>query len=45
MRMGVDAFKTDFGERIPFEGVKYFDGSEPRIAHNLSVVFVECSSC
>ncbi|EIN12487.1 sugar hydrolase [Punctularia strigosozonata HHB-11173 SS5] len=34
MRMGVDAFKTDFAERIPFEGVKYFDGSDPRIAHN-----------
>jgi len=31
--MGVDAFKTDFGERIPTE-VKYFDGSDPERMHN-----------
>lgn len=31
--MGVDCFKTDFGERIP-EDVEYFDGSFPRAAHN-----------
>jgi alpha-D-xyloside xylohydrolase len=31
--MGVDAFKTDFGERIPLE-VEYFDGSSPERMHN-----------
>jgi alpha-D-xyloside xylohydrolase len=30
---GVDAFKTDFGERIPVE-VDYFDGSSPERMHN-----------
>lgn len=30
---GVDAFKTDFGERIPLE-VEYFDGSSPERMHN-----------
>jgi alpha-D-xyloside xylohydrolase len=30
---GVDAFKTDFGERIPLE-VDYFDGSNPERMHN-----------
>ena len=34
MAMGVDAFKTDFGERIPVRGVKYFDGSDPLRMHN-----------
>ena len=34
MTMGVDAFKTDFGERIPVRGVKYFDGSDPLRMHN-----------
>jgi alpha-D-xyloside xylohydrolase len=33
--MGVDAIKTDFGERIPSEGVKYHDGSDPVKMHNL----------
>lgn len=32
--MGVDCFKTDFGERIPTEGVKYYDGSDPELIHN-----------
>ncbi len=27
--MGVDCFKTDFGERIPQEGVVWYDGSHP----------------
>ncbi len=36
--MGVDAFKTDFGERIPVEGVKYHDGSDPAGMHNLYAV-------
>lgn len=31
--MGVDCFKTDFGERIPTK-VKYFDGSHPIAMHN-----------
>jgi alpha-D-xyloside xylohydrolase len=31
--MGVDAFKTDFGERIPTDAV-YFDGGDPRKHHN-----------
>ncbi|MGX5680917.1 alpha-xylosidase [Schumannella luteola] len=30
---GVDAFKTDFGERIPLD-VEYFDGSSPERMHN-----------
>jgi alpha-D-xyloside xylohydrolase len=33
MAMGVDAFKTDFGERIPTE-VVWFDGSDPQKMHN-----------
>lgn len=32
--MGVDCFKTDFGERIPTENVTYFDGSDPKKMHN-----------
>ena len=32
--MGVDCFKTDFGERIPVRGVRYHDGSEPLGMHN-----------
>jgi alpha-D-xyloside xylohydrolase len=35
MAMGVDCFKTDFGERIPTEGVAYHDGSDPVEMHNL----------
>ena len=31
--MGVDCFKTDFGERIPADAV-YFDGSDPERMHN-----------
>ena len=31
--MGVDSFKTDFGERIPTD-VIYFDGSDPHKMHN-----------
>ena len=34
MDMGVDCFKTDFGERIPVKDVVYFDGSEPDKMHN-----------
>lgn len=31
--MGVDCFKTDFGERIPTEAM-YYDGSDPEKMHN-----------
>lgn len=31
--MGVDCFKTDFGERIPTD-VSYYDGSDPELMHN-----------
>ncbi|MBQ7480550.1 MAG: alpha-xylosidase [Lachnospiraceae bacterium] len=31
--MGVDCFKTDFGERIPVD-VKYHNGADPRSMHN-----------
>jgi alpha-D-xyloside xylohydrolase len=34
LEMGVDCFKTDFGERIPWEDVVYHDGSDPRLMHN-----------
>ncbi len=33
MDMGVDCFKTDFGERIPVDAV-YHDGSDPLKMHN-----------
>src|SRR5215216_87949 len=33
LKMGVDAFKTDFGERIPTDAV-YNDGSDPFKMHN-----------
>ena len=33
LEMGVDAFKTDFGERIPTD-VIYHDGSDPQLMHN-----------
>lgn len=32
--IGVDCFKTDFGERIPTDDVVYFDGSDPKKMHN-----------
>ncbi|KAI0312736.1 alpha-glucosidase [Amylostereum chailletii] len=33
--LGVDTFKTDFGERIPHAGVVYHDGSDPYRMHNV----------
>ena len=40
--MGVDCFKTDFGERIPTD-VVWHDGSDPEGMHNLySVLYNEC---
>ena len=32
--MGVDCFKTDFGERIPVKEIEYFDHSDPVKMHN-----------
>ena len=32
--MGFDCFKTDFGERIPWENVEYYDHSDPKKMHN-----------
>ncbi len=41
--MGVDTFKTDFGERIPTRGIKYFDGSDPIKMHNYyTYLYNEC---
>ena len=34
LKMGVDCFKTDFGERIPVEDAVYFDKSSPKKMHN-----------
>ncbi|MCH5266011.1 MAG: alpha-xylosidase [Lachnospiraceae bacterium] len=34
LALGVDCFKTDFGERLPVQGVCYYDGSEPERMHN-----------
>ena len=40
--MGVDCFKTDFGERIPVDCV-YFDGSDPVKMHNYySYLYNQC---
>jgi alpha-D-xyloside xylohydrolase len=33
LEMGVDCFKSDFGERIPVD-VEYFDGADPERMHN-----------
>ncbi|HEX2316913.1 MAG TPA: alpha-xylosidase, partial [Thermomonospora sp.] len=33
LEMGVDCFKSDFGERIPTD-VRWFDGSDPERMHN-----------
>ena len=32
--MGVDCFKTDFGERVPVTDIQWFDGSDPVDMHN-----------
>lgn len=31
---GVDCFKTDFGERIPFDDIQWYDGSDNERMHN-----------
>jgi alpha-D-xyloside xylohydrolase len=33
--MGVDCFKTDFGERVPVTGVRWSDGADPVGMHNM----------
>jgi len=41
--MGIDTVKTDFGERIPYQDVTYFDGSDPVKAHNwYSFIYNKC---
>jgi alpha-D-xyloside xylohydrolase len=43
LAMGVDSFKTDFGERIPIDDVAWHDGSDPVGMHNLyAVLYNEC---
>lgn len=37
--MGVDCFKTDFGERIPVTGIQWSDGSDPVDMHNAYTYF------
>ncbi len=32
--MGVDCFKTDFGERVPVRGIQWFNGADPMDMHN-----------
>ncbi|EMD38625.1 glycoside hydrolase family 31 protein [Gelatoporia subvermispora B] len=40
--LGVDTFKTDFGERIPHVSVNFHDGSDPIRMHNTySVIYNE----
>ncbi|GJE86839.1 glycoside hydrolase family 31 protein [Phanerochaete sordida] len=40
--LGVDTFKTDFGERIPHANVVFHDGSDPMRVHNTySVIYNE----
>lgn len=34
VHVGVDCFKTDFGERIPCVGVRYHSGADPVAMHN-----------
>ncbi|KAF9050746.1 hypothetical protein BDZ89DRAFT_1154224 [Hymenopellis radicata] len=40
--LGVDCFKTDFGERIPYASVVFHDGSNPMDMHNMySIIYNE----
>ncbi len=42
--MGVDTFKTDFGERIPTKGIRYFNGADPIKMHNYyTYLYNECT--
>ena len=38
--MGVDCFKTDFGERIPTD-VQWFDGSDPKMHNHYAFIYNE----
>lgn len=41
--MGVDTFKTDFGERIPTKDIVYFNGKDPIGMHNYyTYLYNEC---
>lgn len=41
--MGVDCFKTDFGERIPTEEVVFHNGKDPMKMHNLyTLLYNKC---
>ena len=41
--MGVDCFKTDFGERIPIEEVVFHNGKDPMKMHNLyTLLYNKC---
>jgi alpha-D-xyloside xylohydrolase len=45
MEMGIDAFKTDFAERVPFDSkkVRWWDGSEAGKMHNFySLLYNRC---
>ncbi|KAK5958344.1 31 glycoside hydrolase [Knufia fluminis] len=43
MDLGIDSFKTDFGERIPWQNVKYHDGSDPARMHNFyTYIYNKC---
>ena len=37
--MGVDCFKTDFGERVPVTDIQWYDGSDPVDMHNAYTYF------
>lgn len=34
LRVGVDCFKTDFGERIPTKDIRYYNGADSERMHN-----------
>ena len=41
-RMGIDCFKTDFGERIPVN-VRYYNGADPAAMHNYyTLIYNRC---
>ncbi len=43
LALGIDCFKTDFGERIPAEGVCYHDGADPAGMHNFyPILYNQC---
>ena len=39
LNMGVDCFKTDFGERVPVRDIQWYDGSDPVDMHNAYTYF------